>query len=259
MLARNYRGSALLQLGDLDGRTALLDSVAAARELGQHEYVMRGYYNLAEGLWRLGRHAEAARYLDAADEYGRDRDFQAHSYFVDGPAAAAAADARGVGAGRGRCCGACSPSAPTPACSAARRCRCWRGCWSAGRRRGAAAAGRGRPRGPGGRRPGVAGAHRPGAPRARVARSGVRRARTGRGRRRLGRAAAGPAPTARGAAHYRGELLRWLRRLGRAGHVLPGLPAGVRGGHRRRLAGGRRGVGAGRRPLRAGPGAAGVG
>ena len=52
---------------------------------GQHEYVMRGYYNLAEGLWRLGRHAEAARYLDAADEYGRDRDFQAHSYFVDGP------------------------------------------------------------------------------------------------------------------------------------------------------------------------------
>ena len=82
VLARNYRGSALLQLGDLDGRTALLDSVAAARELGQHEYVMRGYYNLAEGLWRLGRHAEAARYLDAADEYGRDRDFQAHSYFV---------------------------------------------------------------------------------------------------------------------------------------------------------------------------------
>jgi DNA-binding CsgD family transcriptional regulator/tetratricopeptide (TPR) repeat protein len=82
VLARNYRGSALLQLGDLDGRTALLDSVAEARDLGQHEYVMRGYYNLAEGLWRLGRHAEAARYLDAADEYGRDRDFQAHSYFV---------------------------------------------------------------------------------------------------------------------------------------------------------------------------------
>ena len=82
VLARNYRGSALLQLGDLEGRTALLDSVAEARELGQHEYVMRGYYNLAEGLWRLGHHAEAARYLDAADEYGRDRDFQAHSYFV---------------------------------------------------------------------------------------------------------------------------------------------------------------------------------
>ena len=50
VLARNYRGSALLQLGDLEGRTALLDSVAEARELGQHEYAMRGYYNLAEGL-----------------------------------------------------------------------------------------------------------------------------------------------------------------------------------------------------------------
>jgi len=81
VLARNYRGSALLQLGDLDGWAALLDSVAVARELGQHEYVMRGYYNLVEGLWRLGRHSEAARYLDAADEYGRDRDFQAHTYF----------------------------------------------------------------------------------------------------------------------------------------------------------------------------------
>ncbi|MDT0350207.1 ATP-binding protein [Pseudonocardia charpentierae] len=81
VLARNYRGSALLQLGDLGGCAALLDSVAVARELGQHEYVMRGYYNLVEGLWRLGRHTEAARYLDAADEYGRDRDFQAHTYF----------------------------------------------------------------------------------------------------------------------------------------------------------------------------------
>jgi hypothetical protein len=35
-LARNYRGSALLQLGVLGGGTALLGSVAAARELGQH-------------------------------------------------------------------------------------------------------------------------------------------------------------------------------------------------------------------------------
>ena len=60
-LARNYHGSALLQLGDLAGRTELLDSVAAARALGEHEYVMRGYYNLAEGLWRLGRFADAAR------------------------------------------------------------------------------------------------------------------------------------------------------------------------------------------------------
>ena len=58
VLARNYHGSALLQLGDLAGSAELLESVAAARDLGQHEYVMRGYYNLAEGLWRLGRYAE---------------------------------------------------------------------------------------------------------------------------------------------------------------------------------------------------------
>jgi tetratricopeptide (TPR) repeat protein len=60
-LCRNYQGSACLQLGRLDGVAELQASIAAARQLNNHEYVMRGYYNLVEGLWRLGRYDERFR------------------------------------------------------------------------------------------------------------------------------------------------------------------------------------------------------
>ena len=79
-LAHDYRGSAHLQLGDLDGESELLQSIELARGIGNHEYVMRGYYNLVEGLWRLGRYGEAAAYLDLAEDYARDRDAPVHGY-----------------------------------------------------------------------------------------------------------------------------------------------------------------------------------
>jgi DNA-binding CsgD family transcriptional regulator/tetratricopeptide (TPR) repeat protein len=79
-LCRNYRGSALLQLGDLHGCDELLASMAQATELGNHEYVMRAYYNLVEGLWRLGRYGEALGYIEQAENFGRNRDFRAHGY-----------------------------------------------------------------------------------------------------------------------------------------------------------------------------------
>ena len=62
-LCHTYRGSALLQLGDLSGCAELLRSVAQAARLDNHEYVMRAYYNLIEGLWRLGeyRHRPSMR------------------------------------------------------------------------------------------------------------------------------------------------------------------------------------------------------
>src|SRR6516162_9104865 len=79
-LCRNYRGSALLQLGDLTGRDDLLRSMAQANELGDHEFVMRAYYNLIEGLWRLGEYREALGYIEQAENYGRDRDFRVYGY-----------------------------------------------------------------------------------------------------------------------------------------------------------------------------------
>jgi DNA-binding CsgD family transcriptional regulator/tetratricopeptide (TPR) repeat protein len=79
-LCRNYRGSALLQLGDLSGRDDLLRSLAQANELDNHEFVMRAYYNLIEGLWRLGEYREAFGYIEQAENYARDQDFRVYGY-----------------------------------------------------------------------------------------------------------------------------------------------------------------------------------
>jgi len=72
-LCRNYRGSARLQLSDPRGCEDLLASMAQASELDNHEYVMRAYYNLIEGLWRLGEYREALGYLEQAESFGRLR------------------------------------------------------------------------------------------------------------------------------------------------------------------------------------------
>jgi DNA-binding CsgD family transcriptional regulator/tetratricopeptide (TPR) repeat protein len=79
-LCRNYRGSALLQLGDLTGRDDLLRSLAQANDLGNHEFVMRAYYNLIEGLWRLGEYREALGYIEQGEHYSRDTDFRVYGY-----------------------------------------------------------------------------------------------------------------------------------------------------------------------------------
>jgi DNA-binding CsgD family transcriptional regulator len=76
----NYRGSALLQLGDLSGCNDLLRSMAQATGRDDHEYVMRAYYNLIEGLWRLGEYREALGYIEQGEHFGRDRDFRVYGY-----------------------------------------------------------------------------------------------------------------------------------------------------------------------------------
>ena len=53
-LSLNYLGSAQLQLGNIEGQAELLRSATLATEIANHEYVMRAFYNLIEGLWRLG-------------------------------------------------------------------------------------------------------------------------------------------------------------------------------------------------------------
>ena len=54
--ATTTAGPPALQLGDRGGRgRAAAQHRARAGSIDNHEYVMRGYYNLVEGLWRLGR------------------------------------------------------------------------------------------------------------------------------------------------------------------------------------------------------------
>jgi DNA-binding CsgD family transcriptional regulator len=82
-LARNYTGSARLQLGDLGGLDDLHESIELARGDANHEGVLRGYYNLAEGVWRLGRYAEALGFIEQGEAYARDRDFPVHAYMFE--------------------------------------------------------------------------------------------------------------------------------------------------------------------------------
>ena len=67
------------------GCDELLRSMAQAAELGNHEYVMRAYYNLIEGLWRLGEYREALGYIEQAESFGRDRDFRVSRLHVRRP------------------------------------------------------------------------------------------------------------------------------------------------------------------------------
>ena len=73
-----YRGRARLQLGEEAGLAELLHGLELARVIGNHEYVLWGYHNLVALLWRLGRYAEILPYLEEGAEYGRDHDFPTH-------------------------------------------------------------------------------------------------------------------------------------------------------------------------------------
>ena len=131
-LCHNYIGSGRLQLGDLSGAAELLRSVQLARQVDHHEYVMRGYRNLIEGLWRLGRYEEAITYIDEADAYGRDLDFPGIAYCFEARRCRLLAMQGCLARGRRPGSGHCWPGAPTRARWPARRCRSWPGCWSGG-------------------------------------------------------------------------------------------------------------------------------
>ena len=76
---------------------------------------MRAYYNLIEGLWRLGEYREALGYLEQAENFGRDRDFRVYGYMFAARRCPAGADARPVGARPRPGCGNCWTGRTTPA------------------------------------------------------------------------------------------------------------------------------------------------
>jgi DNA-binding CsgD family transcriptional regulator len=82
-MALIYRGRARLQLGEEAGLAELLHGVELARASGNHEHAMLGYVNVIALLWRLGRYEEMERCLDDGAEYGRERDFPTHDRIRD--------------------------------------------------------------------------------------------------------------------------------------------------------------------------------
>ena len=82
-LGQLSRGHARLVLADPDGLTDLLGSIALARALPHHEHVLMGYANLVEALWRLGRFAELDGHLEEGTAFARDRDFSTFALFLE--------------------------------------------------------------------------------------------------------------------------------------------------------------------------------
>jgi DNA-binding CsgD family transcriptional regulator len=79
----NYLGSALLDLGDEAGADHLRRSVATARAAHHYEYAQRGYTNLVEGLYRLGRFDELDTPIADGLAYAREYGFASHEYNLE--------------------------------------------------------------------------------------------------------------------------------------------------------------------------------
>jgi DNA-binding CsgD family transcriptional regulator/tetratricopeptide (TPR) repeat protein len=74
-----YRGRARAHTGDHAGIEEVVDALAAAKTGDDVEHRMLGYLNIASVLWRLGRYEELERTLAEAEEFGRTRDFLTHT------------------------------------------------------------------------------------------------------------------------------------------------------------------------------------
>lgn len=73
---RIFRGRSRLQRGDGSGLDECDRGLELARAAGDHQSVMIGYLNVVCALSMLGRHGEMVRYLDDGAAYGQDREFR---------------------------------------------------------------------------------------------------------------------------------------------------------------------------------------
>ena len=82
-IALNYLGIARVASGDPAGTDLLHESIAAAERTRQYEYAARGYCNLAEMLFRLGRLDELDACVDDGMRFVRERGFWSHAYGLE--------------------------------------------------------------------------------------------------------------------------------------------------------------------------------
>jgi DNA-binding CsgD family transcriptional regulator/tetratricopeptide (TPR) repeat protein len=83
VMCLNYEGTARTDLDGTPGLAALRESLELAVHTGTHEFVARGYTNLAEPLFRLGHLDELERLLDDGLAFTRERGFWSHAYNLE--------------------------------------------------------------------------------------------------------------------------------------------------------------------------------
>jgi DNA-binding CsgD family transcriptional regulator/tetratricopeptide (TPR) repeat protein len=79
----NYAGTARVDLDGEPGLAALRESLELALRTGTHEFVARGYTNLAEPLYRLAHLDELETLLEDGLAFTRERGFGSHAYNLD--------------------------------------------------------------------------------------------------------------------------------------------------------------------------------
>ncbi|HEU5265623.1 MAG TPA: AAA family ATPase [Jatrophihabitans sp.] len=82
-LCLNYLGVVQADLSGPAGLAALRRSLELAQRDGWHEYVARGYTNLAELLFRFGHYDELAGCVADGLEFTRERGFWSHAYNLE--------------------------------------------------------------------------------------------------------------------------------------------------------------------------------
>ena len=83
-LCLNYCGVARAYLGDADGVAMVRRGVTAATATGHHEYEVRGYTGLVRSLRALGRWDEIPAVLEQGLERTRRADLRSHAYYLTG-------------------------------------------------------------------------------------------------------------------------------------------------------------------------------
>ena len=77
-MALLFHGRAAMELGDPGGLDEVLRSMELGRSAGTAEDVMMGYLSLVPLLWRAGRFADAAHHLDRWEAEAGDQEFRTH-------------------------------------------------------------------------------------------------------------------------------------------------------------------------------------
>lgn len=82
-LALNYLGGSRSDLDDPEGVSLLERSIVIAKEVDHQEHAVRGYANIAQALAYFADYDRLRRYVPEGLAYAHERDFAAHEYVLE--------------------------------------------------------------------------------------------------------------------------------------------------------------------------------